>query len=226
MPIYDDTQGLTEPVRVLLVDGQLLVRQLLAEFIDNQVDIRVVGAVENTRAALESVDELRPHVIALSVESPGLSAFSAAEQLGARAPTSRVLLYSTVVYDERLHAARQAKVAGYLTKDESPAQFAAALKSVAAGQEYFSPSLHDRLARFEARRSVQDANGTPKHLTPRETEVLCYIASGLAKKEIAETMSLSPKTIEKHSENLMRKLDIHDRVHLTRYAIRQGLTEA
>lgn len=114
-----------------------------------------------------------------------------------------------------------------MTKGEPPGRVVAAIREVAANKAHFSDEVQARLV-FDSDGTRLARKGRPRAstLTPREVEVLRYVAKSLAKKEIAGIMHISPKTVEKHSDNLMRKLDIHDRVELARFAIREGLAES
>ncbi|MEO1129781.1 MAG: response regulator transcription factor [Planctomycetota bacterium] len=215
-----------QPTRVILVDDQALVRDALARRLDAASDIVVVGEAPDADEAVELALERAPDVVIFDIDMPGRSAFDAARALLDRRPNVRVLFLSAYMTDHYIERALDAGASGYLTKGEPARSLLAALRALMDGRTYFSPEIQSRL--------VIDVDGPKLHperatrlsiLTPREREVVAYIARGMTKRQIAETMHLSIKTIENHSNNLMSKLDIHDRVGLARFAIREGLSQ-
>lgn len=215
---------MTRTISVLLADDHALVRGALEQWLTQAPDIAVVAAVPDADTAVSEAVRSHPDVVLLDVDMPGLHAFEAAKMIRLRSPDTRVLFVSAYSHDRYIELALAAGAMGYVTKAESPDAVLRAIRAVAQGGVYFSPDVHARI--------VVDAHGPtlaqrPKtrtsSLTARELEVLRYLASGLAKKQIAETMKLSLGTVNNHAANLMKKLDIHDRVELARFAIREGL---
>lgn len=211
---------------VLLADDHPLVRSSLARMLSDTEDLEVVAEVNDADQAVDMALRLRPQVVLLDIDMPGLHSFDAARTLRLRCPTSHVVFLSAFTNDRYIEEALAVEARGYLTKGETPETVIRAIRSVATGGTYFSPEIESRLVvdsngvRLEG--SAKTRSGT---LTLREIEVLRYIARGMSKKEVAQTLHLSVKTVEKHCTNLMTKLDIHDRVELSRYAIREGLVE-
>ena len=142
-------------------------------------------------------------------------------------PDTSLIFLSAFFHDRYIESALTAQASGYVTKDERPEVIVAAIRSAAADVAYFSPRVQSRLV-IEQSGVRLSTGGTSRAslLTARELEVLRYIALGRTKKEIAGTMDLSVSTVSRHAEHLMAKLDIHDRVELARFAIREGLAEA
>ncbi len=213
-------------IRVVLADDHTLVRQSLSRLLNEHADMQVTADVGSADEAVEAC--LRPgstvDVVLLDIDMPGIAAFDAARTIIARCPGAKVIFLSAFTHERYIQAALACGAMGYLCKTEPPEKVIKAIRSVAAGQSYFSPEVQSRL--------VVDSSGvhlevkpTMQNLTPRELEVLTYIAKGLSKKEIANLMHLSVKTVENHTANVMGRLDIHDRVQLTRLAIREGLIE-
>lgn len=214
-------------IRIMIVDDHTLVRAVLADHVQREPDIEVVGTAANADEAIRSVLECDPNIILMDIDMPGLISFDAAREIASLRPDVRVIFLSAFLHDWYIQQALQVKARGYLTKRESPETVVAAIREVASGGAYFSEEVRSRIT--VGPHGVSLAEGTASlasTLTTREVEVLRYIASGLSKKEIAGIMHISAKTVDKHSTNLMRKLKIHDRVELARYAIRAGLAEA
>ena len=161
------------------------------------------------------------------IDMPGLSSFDAARSLQQLSPDTRTVFLSGFWHDQYIQAALGVQAMAYITKSEPPQRMIEALRSVAMGRTYYSPEVRERIV-VGVKGVDLKSKGTTRldQLTKRELETLRYLARGLSKKNTAVTMHLSVKTIDKHATSLMRKLDIHDRVELARYAIREGLVEA
>ncbi len=216
-----------QDVRILVVDDHSLVRGALAERLGREPNFSVVGVAGTAEEAIDKALELEPDIILLDIDMPGLDSFDAAQRLKSQRPEIRIIFVSAFTYDRYVELALRAKASGYVAKGQPPEALIAAINQVASGGAYFSPEVSPRI--------VVDKDGVTlarvvesrvSKLTTREMEVLRYIARGLAKKQIAGTMRVSIKTVDRHATNLMAKLEIHDRVELTRFAIREGVAEA
>lgn len=217
----------TGEITVVVVDDHALLRETLCDRLDREPGLRVVGSAADAAQGLRLVDALRPDVVLMDVDMPGQSCFDAARTMRARCPETSVAYLSAFFHDSYIQSALEAGASGYVTKDEPPEAVVRAVRSIAAGVAYFSPRVQARIVVDESGVALaHEARSRATLLTARELEVLRYIARGLPKKEVAATMQVSVKTVSRHTENLMRKLDIHDRVELARYAIREGLAEA
>jgi DNA-binding NarL/FixJ family response regulator len=219
--------GSSRTITVLMADDQPVVRQPLASWLRQTGDIKVIGEVGSADEAVTVAIRERPDIVLMDIDMPGLLAFDAVRTIKTRCPRTRVIVLSGFFNDKYIEDALAAEASGYVTKGESPEAVVAAIRAVAGGGAYFSPQVQERL--------VVDADGVrlaaegatrASTLTSRELEVLRYIARGLSKKDIANIMHLSVKTVDNHSTSLMAKLNIHDRVELALYAIREGLAEA
>lgn len=188
--------------------------------------MEVVAEVGGADDAFDACLKFHPEVVVLDIDMPGLQAFDAARKIRSRCPNTRVLFLSGFMNDRYIESALAAGAQAYITKGEQPQAVADAIRQVMQGKTYFSPEIRSRLI-FEGTEVKLDPSNATKAslLTLREVEVLRYIARGMAKKEIATTMHLSVKTIDNHCTSMMNKLDIHDRVELARFAIREGLSE-
>lgn len=217
---------MTALIRVLLVDDHALLRETLRDRLEAEPDLTVVGTAGRAEDALQALDALRPDVVLLDIDMPGQSCFEAARLIRERLPTARVVFLSAFFHDRYIESALEAQAAGYVTKDESPDVVVRAVRSAAEDVAYFSPKVSARLVvDTHGLALAAGSHSRSSLLTSRELEVLRHLSRGLSKKEIAGLLGLSTKTVGRHAENLMAKLDIHDRVELARFAIREGLAE-
>lgn len=215
------------PIRVLLADDHTLVREALAQVLNQTSSMIVVADARSADEAISASLKHHPDVVVLDIDMPGVAAFDAAATIAARCPRSKILFLSAFTHDRYIESALRCGAMGYLTKNEPPDRVLKAIRAVAAGQTYFSPEVAARLViDSDGVKLSADARGRVTALSPREVEVLRFIAKGMSKKEIATTMHLSVKTVENHAASIMSRLDIHDRVELARFAIREGLVEA
>jgi len=214
-------------VSILIVDDHESIRQLLKDRLSAEPDMTVVSHVDNAEAAVVEAIEHKPDVILMDIDMPGLSAFDAAARITARCPNSRVLFLTAFVKDRYIESALAAQAWGYVTKTEPPEAVIKAIRDVSRGFAYFSREVQSRLVvDSKGVRLAEKGRTLASTLTPREREVLCYLAQGRSKKSIAEIMCISVKTVDFHCSHLMEKLDIHDRVELARFAIREGFVDA
>jgi DNA-binding NarL/FixJ family response regulator len=215
------------PISVLLVDDHALVRESLSNWLRSTGEIRVVAEVGSADEAIAVAIREQPDIVVMDIDMPGLLAFDAVRTIRSRCAKTRVLVLSAFFHDRFIQDALLAEASGYITKTEPPEVVARAIKLVASGGVYFSPQVQARIVvDSNGARLADDAKTRVSTLSPRELEVLRYIARGMSKKDIAGVMHLSVKTVDNHSTSLMTKLNIHDRVELARYAIREGLAEA
>lgn len=213
-------------ISVLLVDDHALVRDSLANWLRAEEGITVVGEVGTADEAVAMAIQHQPDIVLMDIDMPGLLSFEAARIIRMRSERTRIVFLSAFSSDRYIEDALVAEAAGYITKTQPPEAVVKAVRSVAAGGVYFSPEIQRRIVVDSGgARLGREGKTRVSALTPRELEVLRYLARGLSKKQIAGTMHLSVKTVDNHSASLMAKLDIHDRVELARFAIREGLAE-
>jgi DNA-binding NarL/FixJ family response regulator len=217
-----------KPVTVLLAEDHDIVREGLRALLELSGDFSVVGEASNGRQAVELARKLRPTVVVMDIAMPLLNGFEATRQILLAAPGTKVLVLSAHSDDEYVAHMAAVGASGYLVKQNSGQALVQAVKKIASGQPYFSPSILKRMADAERRaRESGVANAKPKRpLTAREAEVLQLIAEGAANKQVAAELGISIKTVEKHRQQLMDKLDIHDTAGLTRHAIATGVIES
>ena len=217
---------MTSPIRVLLVDDHAMLRDALGRMLSCEKDIQVVGTAGSAEQAIQEIPGLRPAVVVLDIDMPGLNSFEAAQAIRDRHPEVRVAFLSAYFQDRYIEQALAAEAAAYVTKGEPFAAIADAIRAVARGEVYFSPDVQGRLViDADGVRLARPGTTRAAQLTAREVEVLRHLARGLSVKEIALALHVAARTVDRHKENLMSKLDIHDRVELTRFAIREGFVE-
>ena len=215
-----------QKITVLLADDHTVVRAGLRALLEAEEDINVVGESENGREAVRMAKHLQPDVVVMDIAMPSLNGLEATRQVTRESPKSRVLILSSYSNDEYVQQLTDAGATGYLVKQTAAQDLVAAIREVKKGNAFFSPAISKRLLEH-FRTMVNRPPGERKStkLTPRELEVLQLVAEGYANKQIAAELFISIKTVEKHREQLMRKLDIHDVAGLTRYAITNGIIE-
>jgi DNA-binding NarL/FixJ family response regulator len=214
-------------ITVLLADDHDLVREGLRAFLNQEDGIKVVGEAENGRQAVELVRKFCPDVVVMDIGMPLLNGMEATRQIRQTSPSTRVLLLSAHSEDSYIEQAIDFGAAGYLDKLTSIEELPAAIREVHQGRPCYSPVISKRLRSPAAiaRAQRQFAGKKASLLNSREMEVLQLVAEGKANKESAAELHLSPKTIEKHRQSLMHKLNIHNTAGLTRYAVATGIVE-
>lgn len=211
-------------IRVVIADDHALVRESLSSRLDTEEDIEVTAVTADAEEALEAVIRHKPDILLIDIDMPGRSCFDVVGQLGGSAPDVQVVFLSAFWNDHYIEQALRLKARGCLTKFESPAEVAQALRQVHSGRRSYSQSISERLV-IGGRGPELAAASTSRisALSDREREVLRFLAEGYSRREIARSMHLSTTTVATHTSNVMNKLDIHDRVELARFAIREGL---
>lgn len=213
------------PVRILLADDLLLFRRAIAELIDDQDDLTVVGQADNGVEAVEMAQALRPDIVVLDVEMPVMDGIAAARRLRELMPDTRIVMLTVWEDDDHLLEAVQLGVHGYLLKDLRPTELYDMLRSVMRDETPVSPALVGRLLtalRQNGRRAVVPESGEAT-LSRRELEVLRLVADGLSNKEIGVALSITEGTVKNHVHNALAKLGMDNRIQAAAYIVRQGL---
>jgi DNA-binding NarL/FixJ family response regulator len=213
-------------IRVMVVDDHPMWREGVARDL-TEAGYEVVATSGEGRQAVRVAPAARPDVVVLDLQLPDVSGVEVIRGLRAALPEVRVLMLSASGEPQRVLDAVKAGATGYLVKSAAPAEFLDAVRRTAAGEPVFTPGLAGLVLgeyrRLAAGPAVPD-DGAPR-LTERETEVLRLVAKGLSYKQIAERLGLSHRTVQNHVQNTLGKLQLHNRVELTRYAIERGLDE-
>ncbi|HRN68960.1 MAG TPA: response regulator transcription factor [Promineifilum sp.] len=217
---------MSETIRLLLADDHAVVRSGLRLLLEAQPDLAIIGEAENGEEAIRRTAELRPDVVLMDIEMPGMNGIEAARRIKAQSPGTSVLALTMYEDDQYFFEMLRAGASGYVPKRAAPDELASAIRAVSRGEVFIHPSLAGRLVQdYLQRRDVEVQEQPTGDLTPREQEVLTLIAQGLSNNEIADQLVISAKTVDRHRENIMRKLNLHNRVDLVKYALRKGLID-
>lgn len=218
----------SKQITVMLAEDHAIVRQGLSSLLNADGNFTMVGEARNGREAVTIALKLRPQVILMDIAMPELNGLEATRQILAAHPAAKIIILSAHSDKEYIDRTIEAGVVGFLEKQTSAEILTQAIREVAAGKKYFSPSIAKRLPNDPNKPRSRDgqvkAKGT--QLTSRETEVLQLVAEGSANKQVAAALGISIKTVEKHRQHLMDKLNIHETAGLTRYAIAAGVIES
>ena len=214
-------------IKVLLADDHTVVRQGLRALLQAEPDIETIAEAGTGRQAVELTRTLKPDVVVMDIAMPMLNGLEATRQILKSVQGTRVLILSSYSDDEYVYQLSEAGAAGYLLKQAAIADLVTAIRKIKAGQTFFSAAISKQLMRRYRETVIRGVfvKKWSDGLTSRETEVLQLIAEGKPNKQIAGELSISIKTVEKHRQHVMDKLDIHDIAGLTRYAIAKGIIE-
>lgn len=207
---------------VVIADDHPLIRSSVVALLESAADLSVVGEVGTADEALRMTATQKPDVVVLDINMPGIDAFQAAGEVRQINPGTQVVFLTTNDTDAAIEQAKSVGVTAFVHKGDDPNEVIHAIREAVNGNSHYSPTIKDRMN--DSTRATGESKLST--LTGRELETLRYVARGLAKKEIAPLMHISVKTVDKHVTQLMTKLDIHDRVGLARFAIREGIIEA
>jgi DNA-binding NarL/FixJ family response regulator len=215
---------MSDQIRLLLADDHAVVRSGLRMLLQAQPDMIIVGEAETGQEAIHRVAELSPDVVLMDIEMPGMNGIEATRRIKANAPAAAVLALTMYEDDQYFFEMLRAGASGYVPKRAAPDELVSAIRAVSRGEVFLYPSLAGRLVQDYLRRGPAGEGEPPgDELTPREQEVLTLIAQGFSNNEIADQLVISAKTVDRHRENIMRKLNLHNRVDLVKYALRKGL---
>ena len=213
-------------IKLVLVDDHEIVRAGLRMLIQAQEDMQIVGEAENGEQALKLCCETSPDIVIMDITMPGPSGLEVTRQIKQQCPHASVLALTIHEGEQYFFEMLNAGASGYVPKRAAPTDLVAAIRAVHAGEVYLHPSVakslvNDYLQRVQMGWERASYDG----LTEREQQVLKMIAEGLMNKEIAEKLSISVRTVERHRENIMGKLNLHTRAELVRYAADKGLID-
>ena len=211
-------------INILIADDHTIFRAGIRALFAQQPDLEVIGEVDNGKDAVQSAGKLKPDLIVSDISMPKSNGTEAIRDIKRRYPEIKVLVLTVHKTEEYVYAALNAGADGYILKDDSQDELMNAVRSILRGKAYLSPGICGSVVRGYLGGSNED-DLTPSWdvLTQRERQVLKLVAEGYRNKDIAEYLSISIKTVEKHRSNLMKKLDLHRTSSITAYAIEHGL---
>ena len=206
--------------KILIVDDHPMMRQGLAQLINNEPDLVVSGEAETAEKAVEAVEQQKPDLVLIDITLPGRSGLELVKDLHTLDSALQILVIS--MHDESLYAERvlRAGARGYIMKQEGGLQIMQAIRKVLSGQIYVSPKMSSKILEIFSGHRPEGASSTLERLTDREFEVFQLIGQGRSTRQIAEQLHLSVKTVEVHRQNMKQKLDVSDGPSLVRAAIR------
>ena len=213
--------------RLLLVDDHAVVRAGLRMLLGNETDVEIIGEAGTAAEALASVADLKPDVVLMDIGLPDKSGIEATHDIKERFPKVAIVALTIHEDEEYFFKMLEAGASGYVPKRAAPEELLTAIRAAAHGEVYLYPTMAKLLVRDYLVSEPTDKEKTAgKELTDREQEVLTHLAEGESNEEIAQALVISPKTVARHRENIMRKLNLHSRAELVRYAIRKGIIKA
>lgn len=213
---------MSELIRVMVVDDHPVVRRGIKSLLGEEEDIQVVGEAVNGRDALEKVESLQPDVILMDLVMPEMTGIEAIEKITASHPDAKILVMTSFAADDKVFPSIKAGALGYLLKDSDPEDLIRMIRQVFRGELSIHPTI--------ARKVIQELNRPPKEpltpspITEREVEILQLLAQGIENKEIARRLVVRNATVRTHVSNILRKLQLANRVQATLYALRAGIT--
>ena len=216
-----------EKIRLLLVDDHDVVRTGLQMLLESVPEMEIVGQASSGLQALEIVEKVHPDVVVMDITLPDISGIEATRRIKSTAPDVKVVALTIHEDEQYFFEMLQAGASGYVPKRAAPDDLIHAIRAAYEGEIFIYPTLAKALVTdflSRARNGHTEESGIPE-LTRREQEVLELLADGNSNEEIAEALSISRHTVARHRENLMRKLGLHSRSELVKYAIRHGLIE-
>ena len=220
-----------EKSTVLLCDDHTLFREGIKAILRDEPSIEIIGETNNGRDAVASVKKLRPHVVLMDISMPDLGGLEAARHILRSSPNTKVVMLTMYEEEEVITRCLRAGAVGYILKDAPRADLIHAIDVVKKGGQYLSPRALKKVVKEHLKgpaysrgaKSVKRAATDYERLSDREREVLKLLADGLTPKEIATRLLLSVKTVDVHKTNMMRKLDLHDRSAVIKFAIQRKL---
>ena len=213
-------------IRLVLADDHAVVRSGLRMLLEAQPDIEIVAEAETGEEAVDHARKLKPDIILMDIQMPGVNGIEATKRIKRLSPDSAVLALTMHEDEQYFFEMLHAGASGYVPKRAAPDELVTAIRTVARGDVFLYPSLATQLVQdYLKQAGTGDQPEVYDTLTPREQEVLILIAEGLSNPEIAERLVISVKTVDRHRENIMRKLNLHSRIDLVKYAIKVGLIE-
>jgi two-component system, NarL family, response regulator NreC len=214
----------TEKKKIVIAEDHTILREGLKALLSSNTELEVVGEAEDGREAVKLASELTPDLILMDLSMPRMNGIEAIKEIKKRHPEIKILILTVYKTEEYVLASLQAGADGYILKEANHSEFLLAIKNVLMGKHYLSPEISGKVIEGYLKGKQEHTPVTIwETLTSREREILKLVGEGYKNREIADDLCISLKTVEKHRENLMKKLDLHTASALTSYAIKKGL---
>ena len=211
-------------IRVFIADDHLLLREGIRSLLGKESDVEIVGEAGDGREAVGNVEQLVPDVVLMDIAMPELGGLEATQQIKQKNPQVKVLILTIHETNQYLAGMLNVGASGYVVKTTASGELTSAIRAVHHGDIYLYPSIARMLVEdYLHKVKVGDQKSSYEGLTPREREILKYIAEDRKNKEIADLLGISVRTVQAHRTNLMDKLGARDRTELVKYAIRKGI---
>lgn len=216
-----------ESVTLLIADDHEMIRAGIRHIISGHPNIKIIGEAANGCEAVKLAKELKPDVILLDLVMPGLNGIQACSLIIAAQPAARVIIFSLHEKESYAHQVLSVGACGYIVKTASGEELIEAIEKAASGQFYFSPQIGSDIIRKYLHPNQQKAENELKYdlLTDREQQIFRLVVEGFSSREIGEQIFISPRTVDKHRSNIMKKLGIKDSFELVRYAVKVGIID-
>lgn len=213
-------------IDVVLADDHRVVRQGLRILLESEDGISVVGEASDGIETVEVVEKLKPDVLVVDLMMPGLNGLAVTRQVSQRVPLTKVVVLSMHADDSYVLQALRSGAVGYVLKDSDSEDLIKAIRRAAIGKRFLSAPLSERAMDAYVEKAQSSSIDPYEMLTSREQEILQMTAEGNTSSQIADRLSISPRTVEKHRSNLMRKLVLHSRSDVVRYAVNRGIVSS
>lgn len=208
---------------VLLVDDHLMIRQGCRRILEQRKDVTVVGEASSGEEGLQKIAELKPHVVLMDLNLPGIGGIDVTRRLKIERPMTKVIVLSVHTNEAYVYRALEAGAAAYIVKQGGAQELEDALNAVISGQVYLSPLVSRSVVETYVKYGARVAPTADPPLTAKELEVMHLLTQGFSSKEIAQRLGSSPQTVDVHRKNIMHKLNIHTVPELVKWAIRNKL---
>lgn len=212
-----------EEITVLLVDDHPLINEGLEKILSLDDSIKVVGKANDGNEAIELAIKLKPDVVVMDINMPGIDGVEACAVIKDNLPQTEIIALTVCEEEDRILQILKAGAKGYFLKDVDPESLIDAIKNVVNGQSFIHPQIAAKVLNRFATLTSKQSDDVGNVLTHRELEVVQYVAKGFSNKEIAETLFISEKTVKNHITNILRKLDLRDRVQVAIWAIKEKI---
>lgn len=212
-------------IKLILADDHEMVRSGIRMLLESKTDIEIIGEAKTGSETVELVRTLKPDIVLMDIQMPDMNGIEATRQIRELVPDVAILALTMHEDDQYFFEMLNAGASGYVPKRAAPDELITGIRTVFKGQVYLYPTLAKKLVKEYLQRSEGTDAQEADVLTKREKEVLIQIAEGLTNQQIASKLFISEKTVDRHRENTMRKLNLHSRIELVKYALKKGLID-